>query len=84
MGGPAGLGQRLERAAQQPAGILAITIGTIAFLGASLGAFLELQHALNTIFKVRLEVSLMHDRKSKVLEIVTDRVKSFGMVLAWA
>ncbi|HEV8150945.1 MAG TPA: YihY/virulence factor BrkB family protein [Gemmatimonadales bacterium] len=74
----------LESAARQPAGIVAITIGTIAFLAASLGAFLELQHALNTIFKVRLELSLKHDRKSKVREIVTDRVKSFGMVLAIA
>jgi membrane protein len=72
----------LEAATHRRAGVLAMLFGTLAFLVASLGAFLELQHALNTIFKVKTAVKPKSDRTALVLALVDARVKSFGMVLA--
>ncbi|HEV8599081.1 MAG TPA: YihY/virulence factor BrkB family protein [Gemmatimonadales bacterium] len=71
----------LEGAAERQAGLLAVLVGAVAFLGASLGAFLELQHALNKIFKVRLDDPRAHT-KPFVVKLVENRIKSFGMILA--
>ena len=71
----------LEGASHHKAGVLAMLLGALAFLGASLGAFLELQHALNTIFKVRLDKSTAK-RRPFLVALLRDRAKSFGMVLA--
>ena len=43
----------LEGASQRQAGVFATVIGTIAFIIAATGAFLELQVALNTIWRVK-------------------------------
>src|SRR5688572_18956332 len=42
----------LEGASQRRAGILATVLGTVTFVVAATGAFLELQSALNTIWRV--------------------------------
>lgn len=46
------------------------------FIGAS-GAFLELQHALNTVFRVKSDPS-----KTGFRHFVTHRIRSFGMVVS--
>jgi membrane protein len=43
----------LEGASQRRAGILATVLGGITFVIAATGAFLELQSALNTIWRVK-------------------------------
>jgi membrane protein len=43
----------LEGASQRRAGIVATVIGSVAFVVAATGAFLELQAALNTIWQVK-------------------------------
>ena len=43
----------LEGASQRQAGVFATVIGSIAFIIAATGAFLELQVALNTIWRVK-------------------------------
>lgn len=54
----------------------AALIGTVAFLLAATGAFMELQHALNTIFKVKQAPG------SRIREFILDRLRSFGLVLS--
>jgi len=58
---------------------LAAIVGGATFLVAATGAFMELQHALNTIFRVKLDIS---KSKSRILELIKDRVRSFGLVLS--
>ena len=66
----------LEGAAQRPSGVLATLTGTIAFLIAATGAFLELQVSLNTIWRVK-------PRPGRYLyAFVMDRIRSFGLVVA--
>jgi len=43
----------LDGASQRRAGIVATTIGSVAFVIAATGAFLELQAALNTVWRVK-------------------------------
>jgi membrane protein len=66
----------LEGAAHRPAGILATVIGSITFLIASTGAFLELQVAFNTIWRVKPRAH------GHLYAFVMDRVRSFGLVVA--
>ena len=66
----------LEGAAHRPAGIAATVIGAITFLIASTGAFLELQVAFNTIWRVKPNPG------GHVYAFVMDRVRSFGLVVA--
>ena len=66
----------LEGASQRRAGILATVFGTITFLVAATGAFLELQHALNTIWHVKARPGV------NLNAFLLDRVRSFGLVLA--
>ncbi|MEO8451540.1 MAG: YihY/virulence factor BrkB family protein [Gemmatimonadota bacterium] len=66
----------LEGAAKSGSGPLAVVIGSVTFLIASIGAFLELQHALNTIFRVKSEPG------SHVKAFVVARLRSFGLVLS--
>ncbi len=66
----------LEGAAQRPAGVIATLVGAIAFLVASTGAFLELQVAFNTIWRVK-------PNPGRYLHaFVLDRLRSFGLVVA--
>jgi membrane protein len=66
----------LEAAAQSPSGIVATLTGAITFLLASTGAFLELQVALNTIWRVKPRPT------GFLYAFVIDRLRSFGLVVA--
>lgn len=66
----------LEAAAQSPSGIVATLTGAVTFLLASTGAFLELQVALNTIWRVKPRPT------GFVYAFVMDRLRSFGLVVA--
>ena len=66
----------LDGASQRRAGILATTIGSVAFLVAATGAFLELQAALNTIWRVESNPRL------HLKAFLLDRLRSFGLVVA--
>ena len=66
----------LEGASQRRAGILATTIGSVAFIVAATGAFLELQATLNTIWRVKSKPG------AHLKAFVIDRLRSFGLVVA--
>src|SRR6187200_2467111 len=66
----------LEGASQRRAGILATTIGSVAFAVGSTGAFLELQAALNTIWRVKSNPG------AHLKAFLLDRLRSFGLVVA--
>ena len=66
----------LEGAAHRPAGTFATVIGSVTFLIASTGAFLELQVAFNTIWRVKPRAH------GHLYAFVMDRVRSFGLVVA--
>jgi membrane protein len=66
----------LAGAGQRRAGILATTIGSVAFVVAATGAFLELQAALNTIWRVKPTPD------GHLKAFVIDRLRSFGLVVA--
>ena len=66
----------LEGASQRRTGILATVIGSITFVVAATGAFLELQGALNTIWRVKPKPG----RHLRAFFI--DRLISFGLVVA--
>jgi len=66
----------LEGASQRRAGILATTIGSVAFIVAATGAFLELQAALNTIWRVKSKPG------AHLKAFAIDRLRSFGLVVA--
>jgi membrane protein len=69
----------LEGASRSDSSRIAAIIGGVTFLIAATGAFMELQHALNTIFRVKLDVA---KSRSKILELVWDRLRSFSLVLS--
>ena len=66
----------LEGASQRRAGVVATVIGSIAFTAAATGAFLELQLALNTIWRVKTKPGV------NVRAFLIDRLRSFGLVVA--
>jgi membrane protein len=66
----------LEGASQRETGHLARLVGSITFMLAATGAFLELQTALNTIWRVQSHPSI--NWKAFLL----DRIRSFGLVIA--
>jgi membrane protein len=66
----------LEGASQPRAGILATVLGSITFLVAATGAFLELQAALNTIWRVKPSPG------ARLRPFLLDRLRSFGLVVA--
>jgi membrane protein len=66
----------LEGASHRRAGLFPTTIGAIAFLIASTGAFLELQVAFNTIWRVKPRPD------GHFYAFVMDRLRSFGLVVA--
>ena len=74
--GALGVQSLLEGAAHRGAGIVATLIGGITFLVASTGAFLELQVAFNTIWRVKPNPGRYFHA------FVIDRVRSFGLVVA--
>ncbi len=66
----------LEGASQRREGILATVLGSVAFIVAATGAFLELQAALNTIWRVTPNPGL------NLSGFLLDRLRSFGLVVA--
>lgn len=66
----------LEGASQRRAGVLATALGSVTVLVAATGAFLELQAALNTIWRVKPNPGV------NVKAFVIDRLRSFGLVVA--
>jgi membrane protein len=66
----------LEGASRRQAGLIATVLGSITFLIAATGAFLELQTALNTIWRVKPNPS------ANLKAFMLDRLRSFGLVLA--
>jgi membrane protein len=66
----------LEGASQRRAGIFATVIGSITFVIAATGAFLELQGALNTIWRVKPKSG------ANLRVFLVDRLRSFGLVVA--
>jgi membrane protein len=67
----------LQGAHRDQTGTLAVIIGSITLIVASSGAFLELQHALNTIFKVKTD-----PQKSGIERLLISRLRSFGLVVS--
>jgi membrane protein len=67
----------LEGAHRDRAGTLAVIVGTITLVVAASGAFLELQHALNTIFRVKTDA-----KKSGLQRLILSRLRSFGVVVS--
>ena len=74
--GAAAVQSLLEGASQRRAGVLATLVGGTAFLVASTGAFLELQVALNTVWRVKPRPG------GHLYAFVIDRLRSFGLVIA--
>jgi membrane protein len=66
----------LEGASQRREGILATVFGSITFVVAATGAFLELQGALNTIWRVK------PSPRGHLAAFLIDRLRSFGLVVA--
>ena len=66
----------LEGASQRRTGLLATVLGSVTFVIAATGAFLELQAALNTIWRVQPRQGL------NIRLFLVDRVRSFGLVVA--
>jgi len=67
----------LEGASQRRAGYLATIVGSVTLVLAATGAFLELQTALNTIWRVK-----PNPTNTTFTAFVMDRVRSFGLVVA--
>jgi membrane protein len=65
----------LEGASQKQSGVIATVLGSLTFLLASTGAFLELQVALNTIWRVKPKPS------NQLKAFVISRLRSFGLVI---
>lgn len=66
----------LEGASQRRAGTIATVIGSITFVVAATGAFLELQVAFNTIWRVKVKPGI------SLKAFLLDRLRSFGLVVA--
>jgi membrane protein len=66
----------LAGASQRKAGVLATVLGGMTFVLAATGAFLELQTALNTIWRVKPKPGV------NLKALLLDRVRSFGLVVA--
>ena len=66
----------LDGARQRRAGSVATVLGGVAFLVAATGAFLELQAALNAVWRVKATP------RANLKAFVVDRLRSFGLVVA--
>jgi membrane protein len=66
----------LEGASRPQSGRIATIVGGVTFVFAATGAFLELQAALNTIWRVTPKPEM------NPVSFVIDRVRSFGLVVA--
>lgn len=67
----------LVGASRKGASGLAIIVGGVTLLLGSSGAFMELQHALNTVFRVKIDPT-----KTGLAHFLKHRLRSFGMVVS--
>jgi membrane protein len=67
----------LQGAHKDTSGTFAVIVATATLIIAASGAFLELQHALNTIFRVKTD-----PHKSGLERLLLSRLRSFGLVLS--
>lgn len=65
----------LQGASRGNAGIVATVVGAVTFIFAATGAFLELQAALNTIWRVKAKPGM------NIRAFLFDRLRSFGLVV---
>ncbi|MBA2628117.1 MAG: YihY/virulence factor BrkB family protein [Gemmatimonadales bacterium] len=66
----------LAGASNRASGVIATIIGSVTFVLAATGAFLELQTALNTIWRVKPKSS------ANIRDFLVERLISFGIVVA--
>lgn len=66
----------VENASRPGRGVIGLSVGSVTFLLAATGVFLELQYALNTIFRVKQKAG------SNISAFVKARLRSFGLVLS--
>jgi membrane protein len=66
----------LQGASRRKAGIMATVVGTITFVIAATGAFMEMQAVLNRIWRVKA------DPKAQVKAFVWSRLRGFGLMIA--
>ena len=66
----------VENASRPGRGAFALTVGSITFLLAATGVFLEMQYALNTIFRVKQKAN------GHISAFVKARLRSFGLVIS--
>jgi membrane protein len=74
--GAAAVQAMLEGASRRQSGVIATLVGSVTFVFAATGAFLELQTVLNTIWRVK------PNPDANFAAYIRDRVRSFGIVLA--
>ncbi|MGH7520238.1 MAG: YihY/virulence factor BrkB family protein [Gemmatimonadales bacterium] len=67
----------LQGAHRDKTGTFAVIVGAVTLVIAASGAFLELQHALNTIFRVKTD-----PKKSGIERLILSRLRSFGLVVS--
>lgn len=67
----------LQGVHRDQSGSFAVIIGSITLIVAASGAFLELQHALNTIFRVKTD-----PKKSGIQRLILSRLRSFGLAVS--
>jgi membrane protein len=75
--GAAAVQSLLAGASKKGASGVAVIVGGFTLLLGSSGAFIELQHALNTVFRVKVDPS-----KTGVAHFIKHRIRSFGMVVS--
>lgn len=66
----------VQNASRPGRSAIGLTVGTVTFILAATGVFLELQYALNTIFRVKAKVG------GNISMFLKARLRSFGLVLS--
>lgn len=66
----------VQNASRPGRSAIGLTVGTVTFILAATGVFLELQYALNTIFRVKPKTG------SSISLFLKARIRSFGLVLS--
>jgi membrane protein len=75
--GAAAVQSLLVGASKKGASGIAVVVGGVTLLLGSSGAFMELQHALNTVFRVKIDPS-----KTGFAHFIKHRLRSFAMVVS--
>jgi membrane protein len=81
--GAAAIQSMLESAGREGHGIPATTVGIAALLLAATGAFLELQAALNTIWRVHQKKTAKLRFRAMLWDLAWKRLRSLGLVVSF-